>query len=121
MMRKAIIFLVLMLFVSGCDTFFGVDALVIDDRTGCPISGANATLVLDRGVEEADVTETSSDDGEIMIWINEPRDAWATLTVDKEGYCKWSSQFRGAPVNEFVIRLIPRDEDSTGSISESEP
>ena len=120
-MRKTIIFLVLMLFVSGCDTFFGLDALVIDDRTGCPISGANATLVLDRGYEEPDVTETSSDDGQIRILINEPRDAWATLTVEKKGYSKWSTQFRGAPVNEFAIRLMPCDEDSTGSTSESEP
>jgi len=120
-MKKTIVFLAFVSFVSGCDAFFGVNALIIDDRTGCPISGAKATLVLDQGVGEPNVTEMSYNDGRVRILINEPRNAWATLTIEKEGYSKWSTQFRGAPLNEFAIRLIPRDEDSTGSTSEFEP
>ena len=120
-MKKTIVFLALILFVSGCDTFFRVNALIIDDRTGYPISGAEATLVLDKGIEEPNVTEISNDDGRVRMFMNEPQDVWATLTVKKKGYSKWSTQFRGAPINEFAIRLIPCDEDSTRVTSESEP
>ncbi len=117
-MKKTIFFLALISFVSGCDTFFTLDALIIDDRTGGPISGAKATLVLDQGMGEPNVTEISHNDGRVRIFMNEPRDAWATLTIEKEGYSKWSTQFRGAPLNKFAIRLISRDEDPAGSTSE---
>ena len=110
-MKKIFTVLLLMLFVSGCDTFFTLSTLIIDDRTGEPVSDAKATLVLDKGVEEPNVVETSSGEGIITMFMNEPECAWATLTIEKEGYNKWSAQFRGAPRNPFVARLIPRDKD----------
>jgi len=111
-MKKVIIVLILILFVSGCDTFFIIGTSIIDDRTGEPISGAKATLVLDdQGIEEPDIVEISSRDGVVGMFMNEPETAWATLTIEKGGYNKWSTQFRGAPRKPFVVRLIPLDND----------
>jgi hypothetical protein len=100
------IILAILLFLCGCDKFFTIDALVVDNSTNQPIIGAKATLVLDKGVEEPDNIKESHLDGRIKMFMNEPQEAWATLTIEKDGYNKWSTQFRGAPCAEFVIRLI---------------
>jgi len=116
-MRK-LVCLVMLMFVCGCDHFFCVDALVVDGVTGIPVAGAKGTLVLDRGVEELDVVAASADDGQITMCMNEPADAWATLTIEKQGYCVWSAQFRGAPRNQVSIQL-QRCENASGELPES--
>jgi hypothetical protein len=93
--------------LSGCDTFFHLRATVVDSTTGSPLPGTTALLVLDRGIEEADGKITSDEQGYIEIWMNEPEEAWATLTVEKVGYGIWSTQFRGSPKHPLVIRLVP--------------
>ncbi len=91
--------------VAGCDKFFYIEAIVTDANTYAPIPNAKATLVLDRGYEEPDVTQVTDANGVIFIMINEPCTAWATLTVEKPGYQSWSTQFRGSPEGTVVIRL----------------
>ena len=91
--------------ITGCDTFFFVNAFVTDASTGQPLSDATVTLILDKGVEEPDVVKTTGINGEVDIMINEHSSAWATLTVEKKGYETWSTQFRGNPCHEFVICL----------------
>ena len=91
----------------GCDTFFIVDASVIDDNSGEPLAGATATLVLDKGFAEPTQTIQSAVDGSINLFMNEPAEAWATLTVEKQGYGTWSTQFQGISRFPFVIRLVP--------------
>jgi len=91
--------------ITGCDSFFFVDAVVTDASTGKPLSDATATLVLDKGAGEQDVIITTGTNGEVDIVINEHSSAWATLTVEKEGYETWSTQFRGSPCHDFVICL----------------
>ena len=97
--------LLLVATVTGCHTFFTVNTVVTDASTGQPLSDATVTLVLDKGVEEPDVVKTTGTNGKVEIWINEPPSAWATLTVEKNGYETWSTQFRGSPCHEFAIRL----------------
>ena len=97
--------LLLVVTVTGCDTFFFVNTVVTDESTGQPLSDATVTLVLDKGVEDPDVVKTTGTNGKVDIFINEPSSAWATLTVEKDGYETWSTQFRGSPCHEFVIRL----------------
>jgi hypothetical protein len=94
-----------LLLVAGCEKFFYVNGLVVDSNTNQPISGATATLVLDKGVEEPNQTHITGSDGGFCISFNEHAFAWATLTVDRPGYQAWSTQFCGAPQNPFVIRL----------------
>jgi hypothetical protein len=110
-MKKIITVLLLLLFVSGCDTFFTINTLVIDDKTGEPLSGAKATLVLDEVYYEPNVIEITDSDGTVGMFMNKPANSCATLTIEKEGYNKWSTQFRGAPRKPFIIQLIPLDED----------
>lgn len=110
-MKKMITVLLLVLFVSGCDTFFIIDTLIIDKRTGEAISGAKATLVLDEVFYEPDHIEITDSDGTVGMVMNKPANSWATLTIEKEGYNKWSTQFRGAPRKPFIIQLIPLDEN----------
>ena len=105
---------ILVLFAAtlmGCDTFFAVSGTVTDGRTGLPLPGARATLVLDKGAGEADTTRISTNDGRVGMIINEPPNAWATLTIEKPGYQKWSTQFQGAPEKPLVIRLWPENEN----------
>ncbi len=94
-------------FITGCDTFFAIDAVVTDAATGLPISDATATLVLDKGFEEPNTIETTGTNGELEMIVNEPDTAWMTLTVEKQGYETWSTQFRGKPRPGFVIPLKP--------------
>jgi len=121
MTMTRLVFVGVLLFFSGCDSFFVLNALVIDARTETPLSGARASLVLYKGVGEPNIIKTSQNDGRVRIIMNEPPDAWATLTIKKEGYKEWSTQFRGAPCNEFAIRLIPSDEVPVVPSSESKP
>lgn len=93
--------------LSGCDTFFVIDALVVDSVTGTPIPDAAATLVLDKGHAEPRQVVESAEDGSIYMLMNEPAEAWATLTVEKQGYTTWSTQFRGISRFPFVVRLVP--------------
>ena len=88
MKKMILVLLMLMLFISGCDTFFTLNTLVIDDKTGEPISGAKG------------------------MFMNEPESAWATMTIEKEGYATWSTQFRGAPRSLLVIRLVTCEKSS---------
>jgi len=84
-----------------------IDASVIDNNSGEPLSGATATLVLDKGFAEPTQTVQSAEDGSIKLVMNEPAEAWATLTVEKQGYVTWSTQFQGKSRFPFVIRLVP--------------
>lgn len=91
---------------SGCHSFFSVNAVVSDAETGIPIEGASATLVLDKGVGENPINLETKEDGKLRMWMNEPPSAWATLTVDKNGYLPWSTQFQGKPRHPIVVKLI---------------
>jgi hypothetical protein len=93
--------------LAGCDTFFIIDASVVDSVTGTPVPKATATLVLDKGFSEPDQVIESADDGTIRMAMNEPAEAWATLTVEKQGYVTWSTQFQGRSGFPFVIYLVP--------------
>ena len=109
-----LIFMIALLPLAGCDTFFGIQGIVTDANTGGPIANAKVKLVLDKGVEEPNVVTTTPADGQVGIWINEPSCAWATLTVEKPGYQTWSTQFRGSPKGTVVIRLQAEKEKTAG-------
>ena len=81
--------------------------VVTDARTGLPVPDATVTLVLDKGAGEPDVIKSTGMDGAAAIWINEPDSAWATLTIKKNGYQTWATQFQGSPHCIFIIRLEP--------------
>ncbi len=104
--------IVAVLFLGGCDTFFVVRGTVIDSTTSLPIGGADVELVLDRGAGEPDQLTETKPDGSIELWMNEPRSAWATLTIRKDGYETWSQQFRGSPKNGLEIYLRPQNSNS---------
>jgi hypothetical protein len=106
---KQLLFLTVLFVLTGCDAFFAVGTTVIDSETGEPIEGAKATMVLDRGVEEADVIRYTDPNGQVGLAMNEHISAWTTLTVEKSGYQTWETQFRGKPTTDFVIRLKPID------------
>ena len=112
-MKSQHLFLFAVVFLmTGCESFFRVRGTVTDYRTGAPIAGAKATLVLDRGAGEEDHSEVTDSTGRIGFWMNEPQSVWATLTVTKTNYDIWSTQFRGAPRSEIRIRLVPVGEAS---------
>lgn len=110
-MRYRSLLFTLLLPLVACDTFHIVNAVVLDGNTGKADSGANATLVLDKGVEEPDKQAVSDSRGAFNIFMNEPGSAWTTLTVQKDGYEVWSRQFQGAPSRGFEIKLKPNDDD----------
>jgi hypothetical protein len=107
MKTHSLLLIALAFALTGCDTFFKLRGTVRDYRTGAPIAGATARLVLDRGVEEPDQLSVTDDTGIISFGMNEPRRAWATLTVQRTNYSTWSTQFRGSPRSEIEVRLIP--------------
>jgi len=112
-MKSQHLFLFAVVFlVTGCDTFFAVRGTVTDYRTGTPIAGAKAMLILDRGVGEEDHIGVTDGTGRIGFVMNEPQGVWATLTITKTNYGTWSTQFRGAPRSEIGIRLVPVGEAS---------
>ena len=107
-MKTINILVLAVIFLMGCDTFFGIQSTVTDAVTGNPIPDAKITLVLDKGVEEPDLVRHTGTNGIFNAWINEPSSAWATLTVEKSGYDTWATQFRGRPKPGIVIKLKPK-------------
>lgn len=110
-----------LLFVTGCDTFFTLRGTVHDYRTGAPVPGARATLVLESGGAEDDHIGMTDGTGRLSFVMNEPPGVWATLTVTKTNYGTWSTQFRGAPRSEIEIRLVPLSDVSQRSALASSP
>ena len=100
--------LVLSMAVAGCDLFWGLRSSVVDAATGRPISNAKVYLVLDKGVGEPPRTVMTDQTGQFQLMINEPVSAWCTVTISKDGYQTWSTQFQEAPRDtDFVVKLVP--------------
>lgn len=141
MTPQAITLAIGLLLLMACDRFFTIEATVIDCGTHVPVSGVKATLKLDRGVGEPDLTAQTGLDGRLHMVMNEPPSSWATLKLEKvsfrivdeavpgiagreattdlpaEGVEQWSSSRREPiesltePDSETMIRSAPVDED----------
>jgi hypothetical protein len=92
------------LLLSACDRFFTIEAVVTDCGTQAPLAGVKATLKLDRGVGEPDLTKDTRPDGRLHMLMNEPPTAWATLKLERPGYQPWTRQFQGSP-RERPLRI----------------
>jgi hypothetical protein len=99
--------LIMLLGAGGCDSFFTIRGMVVDRATGTPLEGAKVTLILDKGVAEPVHTLTTKADGVLSMGMNEHESAWATLTVEHSGYCTWSTQFKGSPGKDIVVKMVP--------------
>jgi hypothetical protein len=80
----------------ACDRFFSLAGVVTrcDDKS--PLADVEVKAVLDRGAGEEDLTLLSDQEGRFQVVMNEPSDAWVTVTLSKPGFKPTSHQFRGS-------------------------
>ena len=95
-LRAAIIFSLIIAAGAACDKFFSVAGTVVrcDDRS--PLAEVTVKAVLDRGAGEEDQFLLSDEAGRFQVVLNEPSDAWVTITLSKTGFKPVSEQIREA-------------------------
>lgn len=109
------VLLALLCLATACDRFFTVEARVTSCRSGTPVNGAEAVLKLDKGFGEPDLTRRTDSEGRLRMVLNEPPEAWATLTVTAPGHGQWRQQFRGQPAPGLAICLVPSGPKPVGT------
>jgi len=78
------------LFLTACDSFFGVRGQVTDCVSLAPLAAVDIDVHVERGyrdrVESLPNEATTDPNGHYEFDINDPSDSWATLTFHREGY-----------------------------------
>jgi hypothetical protein len=97
----------------ACDKFFSLAGVVTrcDDKS--PLADVAVKGVLDEGVGEEDVMLLSDQEGKFQVFMNEPSDAWVTVTLSKPGFKPVSHQFRGS--DGYTAQSCLATSDSTES------
>jgi hypothetical protein len=98
--------LVLLGFLSGCDTFFRVEGNLLQCGTTTAIAGATVTAATDPGAWDGPEMETTTTDvdGAFFVELNKPRDEAATVSFTKPGFASFSRDFAdGVPSSPYQI------------------
>ena len=98
--------LVLLGFLSGCDTFFRVEGNLLQCGTTAAISGADVAATTDPGAWEGPETDTTTTDGDgyFFVELNKPQDEPATVSFTKPGFASFSRDFPdGVPSSPYHI------------------
>jgi hypothetical protein len=84
-----------LLILTGCDSFYRVDAVVTDCATHEPVAGVHVTIRVEEavGTPSPRIVELETPpDGRILVTLNQPDSVTATLTLTKSGYTSWTTQ-----------------------------